>query len=471
MNQEIRFCRSFDGTRIAYAVTGEGPPLVRAPHWLTHLEYEQQSPIWRPWIEEFSRHHAYLRTDERACGLSDWDVADISFEAWVKDLEAVLDAAGLERFALFGASQGAAIAIAYAVRHPERVTRLLILGGYARGWMKRGLAPERIAELEAQLKLVETGWGRDDATYREMFAMSFMPGATMAQINSLSELQRKSASAANTARIIRTFFNVEVSALAPQVRCPTLLVHAREDRRSPLEEGRILASLIPGARLVTLETANHILLDHEPAFRRFFDLAHAFVLRGEIAAEDGARLARADAAAALKQRLVAILAADAEGYSRHMAADEAATLAALEVARGIFRSQVEVNRGRVVDMAGDSVLAVFDSAAGAVSAALAAQKALGGSGDESERLRMRFRIGVHLGDVIEKADGSVYGDGVNVAARLQTLAEPGGITVSDAVRGAVRQRLSATFEDQGSQLVKNITEPIRAFRVQAAGKV
>ena len=277
MNQQIRFCRSFDGARIAYAVTGSGTPLVRAPHWLTHLEYEFQSPVWKPWIESLSRDYTLLRMDERACGLSDWDVADVSLEAWVRDLEAVVDAAGLERFALFGHSQGCGIAIEYAVRHPERVTHLVILGGYARGWMKRGLPPERIAELEAQLKLVEAGWGREEATYRQMFAMSFIPGATMEQVNSLSELQRRSASAENAVRIIRAFFQIDVQDLAPRVSCPTLVLHGRNDRRSPFEQGRNLASIIPGARLLPLETENHILLEHEPAYRLFFEELRAFL--------------------------------------------------------------------------------------------------------------------------------------------------------------------------------------------------
>ena len=277
MNQQIRFCKSFDGTRLAYAVTGEGPPLVKAPHWLTHLEYEFSSPIWKPWIEALSRGHTLLRMDERACGLSDWDVADLSFEAWVRDLEAVVDAAGVERFALLGASQGASVAIAYAVRHPERVSHLVIAGGYARGAFKRGDPSGRLAELEAQLKLVEAGWGREDASYRQMFAMQFAPGASLEQINSLSELQRKSASADNAVRIIRGFFTIDVSDQAARVACPTLLLHGRGDRRVPFEEGRILASLIPGARLVPLETENHILLEQEPAFRQFFDELHAFV--------------------------------------------------------------------------------------------------------------------------------------------------------------------------------------------------
>jgi len=290
LTQQIRFCRSFDGTRIAYAVNGDGPPLVRAPHWLTHLEYESRSPLWKPWIDAMSRSYGYLRIDERACGLSDWDVADVSFEAWVRDLEAVVDAAGLERFALFGASQGGAIAIEYAVRHPERVSHLVLLGAYARGWMKRDLPAERMAELEAQLKLVEMGWGRDDPSYRQMFATQFVPGATLEQLNSLTELQRLCASPENTVRIIRSFFMIDVRDAAAKVRSPTLILHARGDRRAPFEEGRLLAALIPGARLVQLETSNHILLEHEPAFRHFFDELYAFVPHGAVqgaAAFDG----------------------------------------------------------------------------------------------------------------------------------------------------------------------------------------
>ncbi len=472
VNQEIRFCRSFDGTQIAYAMTGSGPPLVRAPHWLTHLEYEFKSPLWRPWIEALSRDHTLLRMDERACGLSDWDVADISFEAWVRDLEAVVDAAGLDRFALFGASQGCSIAIEYAVRHPERVSHLVILGGYVRGWMKRGLPPERMAELEAQIKLVENGWGRDDASYRQMFAMQFVPGATMEQINSLSELQRAASSPANTARIIRAFFMIDARESAPRVKCPTLLLHGRGDRRAPFEEGRIVASLIPAARLIPLETDNHILLEHEPAFREFFEALRNFIPRDERTGGAGElpdSWGRSPGEAGMKQRLAAILAADAAGYSRLMAGDERATVAALDSARAVFKSQIESHQGRVVDMAGDSVLAIFDTAAGAVTAALAVQKLLNTSSSALDVDRqMRFRIGVHLGDVFEKPDGTIYGDGVNIAARLQGLASPGGVTVSDAVHGSVKQRVPATFEDQGDQQIKNIAEPVRAFRVRMA---
>ena len=277
MKQGIRFCKSFDGTRIAYATSGEGPPLVRAPHWLTHLEYEAESPLWRPWIEQFSAGRTLVRMDARGCGLSDWNVREFSLQHYVNDLEAVIDAAGFERFALFGHSQGGAIAVEYAARYPQRVSHLVLLGAYARGSSKRGLPPEFAAELEAQLKLVEVGWGREDAAYRAMFSTQFVPGATIEQLNSLSELQRKSASAENAVRLIRSFFAIEVSEAAARVRCPTLVFHARDDRRIPFDSGRQLASLIPGARFVPLDTSNHILLEHEPAFRVFFDELRAFL--------------------------------------------------------------------------------------------------------------------------------------------------------------------------------------------------
>jgi pimeloyl-ACP methyl ester carboxylesterase len=277
MKQQIRFSRSFDGTRIAYAMTGEGPPLVKAPHWLTHLEYEAESPLWRPWIEQLCAGRTLVRMDARGCGLSDWNVRDFSLEHYVNDLEAVIDAAGFERFALFGHSQGGAIAVEYAVRYPGRVTHLVLLGAYARGSGKRGLSPQFMAELDAQMKLVEVGWGREDASYRAMFSTQFVPGATLEQLNSLSELQRKSASAENAGRLIRSFFAIDVSEAAQRVGCPTLVFHARDDRRVPFDLGRQLAAMIPGARFVPLDTSNHILLDHEPAFRVFFDELRAFL--------------------------------------------------------------------------------------------------------------------------------------------------------------------------------------------------
>jgi len=240
MRQHIRFCRSFDGTRLAYALSGEGPPIVKAPHWLTHVEYEWQSPMWKPWVEGLSREHTLLRMDERGCGLSDWDVQDISFDAWVRDVEATVDAAGFDRFAMLGHSQGGAIAVEYAARHPERVTHLVLLGSYARGRLVRGTRTEKKEELEAQLKLVELGWGRDDPAYRQMYSVQFMPGATLGQLNSMGDMQRVSASPSNAVRIIRNFFTIDVRESASRVKCPTLILHARGDLRVPFEEAACL---------------------------------------------------------------------------------------------------------------------------------------------------------------------------------------------------------------------------------------
>jgi pimeloyl-ACP methyl ester carboxylesterase/DNA-binding CsgD family transcriptional regulator len=216
--------------------------------------------------------------DLRACGLSDWDVADLSFDAYVRDLEAVVDAAGYSApFALFGHSQSAAIALAYAAAHPDRVSHLVILGGYARGVMKRSLPPERVAEYEALAKLIEVGWGGEDASYRKLFSMQFMPGGTLEQIDAMSKLQRESSSAANAARIVNSYYGIDVRDAAPKVRCPTLVLHARGDRRVPFEEGRLIAGLVPDARFVPLDTENHILLPHEPAYEVFFAELRAFL--------------------------------------------------------------------------------------------------------------------------------------------------------------------------------------------------
>lgn len=279
MNQQIRFCKSFDGTSIAYAVTGKGPALVKAQHWLTHLEYEARSPIWKPWIEALSKGRSLLRIDQRGCGLSDQHVRHLSMDTWLRDLDAAVNAAGLDRFALFGHSQGGAIAVQYAAAHPERVTHLVLLGAYARGRLKRDVTAETVAELEAQLKLIEVGWGRDDPSYRQMFASQFIPGGTLEQMNSMSELQRISATPENAVAIIRTLFSIDVREAAARVTCPTLILQARGDRRSPFEEARLLAGLIPEARMVTLDTSNHILLEQEPAFRQFFEELELFLPR------------------------------------------------------------------------------------------------------------------------------------------------------------------------------------------------
>jgi len=264
--QEIHFCTAPDGAQIAYATVGSGPPLVRAPHWMSHLEYEWHNPFTRHFIEELARGYRLIRFDQRGNGLSDWEVEDISFDAFVSDLETVVDAAGLERFPIVALSQGCAISIAYAVRHPERVSRLVLFGGFARGPFRRGAAEKERAE--AMITLMKHGWGQDNPSFRQMFTSAFMPDGTQEQMQWFNELQRRSASPENAARLRRAVSDFEVSALCPSVSVPTLVLHCRGDAVVPFDEGRRMAAMIPGARFVPLESNNHIVLETEPAWTR-----------------------------------------------------------------------------------------------------------------------------------------------------------------------------------------------------------
>jgi len=277
LKQDIRFCQTDDGVRIAYSVMGSGPPLVKAAHFLTHLEHDLRTPVWRPWIEELSRGRTLVRYDARGCGLSDRDVGEISLERWLADLEAVVDAAGLERFALFGGGQGSMTSVSYAVRHPERVTRLVVYSGYARGLMRRSPSAEQLKHARLVVDLIELAWGQDNPAFRQVFTSLFVPGSGPEVVDWFNELERVSASPECAARIVRAFFDADVSDLAPRVTCPTLVGHVRGDTRIPFEEGRLLASLIPGARFLPLEGRNHALLPFDPAFTTFFSEVRAFL--------------------------------------------------------------------------------------------------------------------------------------------------------------------------------------------------
>ncbi|MEJ7688799.1 MAG: alpha/beta fold hydrolase [Variovorax sp.] len=275
--QTLRFCTSPDGTRIAVASIGSGPPLVRTAHWLSHVEHDLASPVWHPWLQELSRHNTFIRYDQRGCGLSDSDVADFSLDAWVADLEAVIDSLGLRSFALFGMSQGGAVAVAYAVRHPEKVSHLILAGAYARGALRRAATPSALLEAETLVNLIRIGWGRDNPAFRQVFTNQFIPGGTPRQHQWWSELERVTASPDNAARTLEAFHQVDVTDLASRLRVPTLVLHARGDARVPFEEGRRLAALIPGARFVPLDSDNHVLLDSEAAWPAFLAEVRSFI--------------------------------------------------------------------------------------------------------------------------------------------------------------------------------------------------
>ena len=289
MEQQIRFCTAHDGVRLAYATSGSGPPLVKAANWLTHAEYDWESPVWRHWLREMSQRHTLVRYDERGCGLSDWEVEDFSFKAWVDDLETVVDAAGLDRFALLGISQGGGVAIDYAVRHPEKVSHLILYGAYAQGRAHRASSPDEQEQHQALMTLARLGWRRENPAFRQVFSNLFMPEATAEQLHWLDELQRKSTSPENAVKFYEVFGQMNVLDLLPQVKVPTLVLHADEDARVPLDAGRQLAAMIPDSRFVSLQSKNHILIEDEPAWQRFVHEVFGFLGTREVTGGGGAR--------------------------------------------------------------------------------------------------------------------------------------------------------------------------------------
>jgi len=276
--QKTHFCSAADEVRIAYANVGDGPPLVKAANWLSHLELDWDAPIWSPLFRQLAEDHAFVRYDERGNGLSDWDVSDISFDVFVTDLETVIDAQGLERFPLLGISQGASVSIEYAVRHPERVSHLILFGAYAAGW-RIDATPEVIREREAVMTLTETGWGRDDPAYRQIFSSTFMPSATAEELEWFNEFQRHTTSPENAARFLSAFGDIDVRHRLAQVNVPTLVIHSLGDRRIPVSMGRDIAATIPDAEFVGLESDGHLLLGREPASEVFVDAVRRFIVR------------------------------------------------------------------------------------------------------------------------------------------------------------------------------------------------
>jgi pimeloyl-ACP methyl ester carboxylesterase len=279
--QRIGFCQARDGTKIAYATLGSGPPIFKAANWLNHLEFDWGSPIWGGSFAEIARHRTFIRYDERGCGLSDWDVAELSFGAFVEDLEAVVDRLGLDRFPLIGISQGCAVSIEYAVRHPERVTGPILVGGYAAGW-RRTASPEEQARREAVMTLTEVGWGTDNPAYRHIFSQTFMPEASAEDLAWFDEFQRQTTSPRNAARFQDAFGYIDVRQRLADVRAPTIVLHSKYDQRIPLDQGRAVASGIPGARFVPLESRNHVLLEYEPAWRVCLETVGEFLAEERI---------------------------------------------------------------------------------------------------------------------------------------------------------------------------------------------
>jgi pimeloyl-ACP methyl ester carboxylesterase/DNA-binding CsgD family transcriptional regulator len=277
VEHRVSFTTSFDETRIAFAIAGNGPPLVKVANYMSHVGYDWDSPVWVHWLEELTRDHTLIYYDERGSGLSDWNAEDISFEAWVRDLETVVDATGYQRFPLFAMSQAGAVAVAYAARHPDKVSRLIVHGAYARGWLKRDLTEEQIEEEQLMISLMRVGWGRENPAFRQVFAMQLFPDAPTEQIRALEEQMRISVSPKNAVRMESEMHRIDIRDLAPQITVPTLVLHSREDEAVPFEEGRLLASLIPNAQFVALESKNHLLTEQEAAWQKFVAALRGFL--------------------------------------------------------------------------------------------------------------------------------------------------------------------------------------------------
>jgi len=460
MEQQIRFCTSSDGTRIAYASVGQGPPLVRALGWLTHLECEWENPLRRPFIDAISPRYLFVLYDGRGMGLSDRRVSDYSLEAQVRDMEAVVDALGLERFALYGISQGGPTAITYAVRHPERVSHLILYGSFARmGWFLD--AEEGRQQAEAMLTLVRHGWGGDAPTFRQLFTSAFMPDADIDAIRAFNELQRVSASGDNVVDLMTAMLDIDVRPLLPQVTVPTLVIHRRGDAVVPFESGRELATEIPGARFLPLDGRNHIFLPNEAVLRVMAKAIYEFLGEGEEGAAATAAPPREPGG------LVTILFTDVEGSTAlTQRLGDAKAQEVLRAHNRIVRDALKSHGGSEIKHTGDGIMASFSSATRALECAIAIQRAFAEHSASAEE-PIRVRIGLNAGEpVAEEKD--LFGTAVQLAARICAYAQPGEILAADVV-----QQLAAgkafSFADKVEATLKGFEKPVRLHEVRWQG--
>jgi class 3 adenylate cyclase len=452
VEQQIRFCTSSDGVRIAYATVGQGPPLVRIRPWFTHLEFEWESPIWRSLIDASCARHLLIRHDGRGMGLSDHQVSDYSPEAQVRDLEAVVDALGLERFALWGLSQGGATSIAYAVRYPERVSRLILQGSFARmGWQID--TEEGQQRFHTALSLIRQGWGTDLPAHRQFFTGLFIPDADAEAIKEFNEMQRVSASPENAAALLSAMRDTDVSELLSHVRAPTLVVHCRGDAVVPFESGRELAVGIPGARFLPLDSRNHVPLPNEPAAEVLEKAVEEFLAEGEEVAVGGA-----------PSGLVTILFTDMEGSTGlTQRLGDAKAQGVLRTHNTIVRDALKAHSGYQIKHTGDGIMASFTSARRALECAIAIQRALAQHNVSAEE-SIRVRIGLNAGEpVAEEKD--LFGTAVQLAARICAQAQPGEILVPIVVRELAAGK-GFLFADLGDVALRGFEDPVRLYEVR-----
>jgi class 3 adenylate cyclase/pimeloyl-ACP methyl ester carboxylesterase len=431
--------------------------LVRCLGWFTHLECEWENPLWRAFIDAMSRRYVLVRFDGRGMGLSDRRVSDYSLEAHVRDLEAVVDALGLERFALYGLSQGGPTSIAYAVRHPKRVSHLILYGSFARtSWLVD--TEEGRQQTEAMFTLVRRGWGSDVPAFRQLFTGLFMPDADIDAIRAFNELQRVSASADNVVDLMTAVLDIDVRPLLPQVTVPTVVIHRRGDTIIPFESGRELATGIPGARFLPLDGRNHFILPNEAVGAVMVKAIYEFLGEGE----EGAAAAPEPSRQA--GGLVSILFTDVEGSTAlTQRLGDAKAREVLRAHERIVREALQAHGGAEVKAMGDGFMASFSSATRALECAIAMQKAFAEHSESAEE-PIRVRVGLNAGEPIAE-EKDLFGTAVIVAARIAARAEGGEILASDVVRQLVAGK-GFLFSDRGDVALRGFEEPVRLYEVR-----
>lgn len=447
MEQDIRFCRALDGVGIAYAVAGEGYPLLFVHGWASHLEFWTKMPRGEETAYgRLPNHFRFYRYDARGWGLSDRDVTDFSLEKKLLDVEAVVDNAGLERFAVIGISEGGPTAVAYAVQHPERVSHLVLLGTFAHTPTPKA---EDLPILQARMMTIRPGWGKDTPEFRQLWTAMFMPEAEMDMIRWFNELQRLSGSAETVMALIGAIPKIDVRELLPQVKTPTLVAHARGDLACPFEGGRAIASAIPGARFLPLEANNHFLLPGEPANDVLLKAMIDFI---------GNPDAQQAASPGAPSGLVTILFTDMVGSTattQQLGDDRAQDL--VRQHNTVVRDALKAHNGKEIKHTGDGIMASFASARGAVDCAVDIQRALAVGGE------VRVRIGLNAGEpVAEERD--LYGTSVQLAARVCAEADAGEILVSNVVRELAAGK-GFLFSDRGDHALKGFEDPVRVYEV------
>jgi len=443
MEQEIRFCSTSDSVSIAYATLGQGPPLVLAWGWIGNLQFDWRLPEGRAFLERLAQGCLLVRYNKRGTGLSDWDAEDLSMEGWLRDLEAVVDTLGLERFALMGVSEGGATAILYRSRHPERVSRLILYGSYHRFPVSREIAGPLLALVKAQ-------WGLGSAA----LATVFVPDGDPAKVAAFTEYQRVSASGQTAAKMLEVNADIDVTSLLKDIQIPTLVIHRRHDRACPFRGAREMTALIPGARLEPLEGDDHVPFwgDSEA----ITDAIDRFLQEGEVSAQTETPVAPSG--------LLTILFTDVEGSTALTERlGDAKARAVLRNHERIVREALRAHGGAEVKAMGDGFMASFSSATRALECAIAMQRAFAAHDDEHPETPIRVRIGLNAGEpVAEEAD--LFGTAVQVAARVCAHAQPCQILASNVVQELAAGKGFA-FSDQGESVLKGLDKPVRLYEL------